>query len=266
MKKYLTVFQLDWQDQLTYRFNFLVVRFRNLLRVLMTYYLWNTIFSSRLLVFGYSKQQMMTYLLLALFIYSFVGASQSNDTVGSEVSEGSFSNYLVKPIGYLRNWFVRDLSFKSQNTLFSLLEIFLLWIIFRPPIYFLLQPQFIILFIFLLFNALLINFLVSKSAIAVVFWAPEYTWGFMFLFIVLGEMLTGLIFPLDLLPHWAFTALQFTPFPYFLYFPTAVILGRYSLIESLRYLTQGVIWIGLSYWFLRKIWKRGLKAYSAYGN
>jgi len=258
MRKYLTVFAVDWQNQFIYRLNFVLWRFRNVLRVLMTYFLWTSIFSSRTSVFGYTKEQMIAYLLLALFINSLVASSPSSDNIGGEVSDGSLNNFLVKPIGYLRYWFTRDLSSKLLNTVFAIGEITLLFLLFRPSLY--VAPS--LISILLLVSAIIIYFLLTKLAISIVFWAPENTWGFMFTILVLMEMLTGLIFPLDLLPHWAFSALQFTPFPYLIYFPLASIIGK---PVAVRILLQSLVWMAVLYYLLKKVWTKGLKVYSAYG-
>lgn len=265
MRKYLTVFSIDWQNQFIYRLNFVLWRFRNVLRVIMTYFLWTTIFSSRTEVFGYTRPQIMAYLLLVIFLYGFVGSSPSNDNVGGEVSSGALNNFLTKPVGYLRYWFTRDLSSKLLNTIFAVGEITLLWAIFRPPLVFSGQPLIIFIGILMLVSAVVIYYLLGKLAISVVFWAPENTWGLMFLVLVLTEILTGLLFPLDILPSAAFTALQFTPFPYLLYFPLVTLIGRLSVAQSFQYLLQSLVWLGILLYFVRKVWSTGLKAYSAYG-
>lgn len=258
MKKYLTVFAIDWQGQFIYRLNFVLWRFRNVLRVLMTYFLWTSIFSTQTAVFGYTKEQMIAYLLLALFISSVVTSCPSNDNVGGEVSNGTLNNFLVKPIGYLRYWFTRDLSSKLLNIIFAVGEIAILFLLFRPIIH--VSPNLVSLL--LLISAVIIYFLLGKLAISVVFWAPEQTWGLMFIILVLVEILTGMIFPLDVLPRWAFSALQFTPFPYLIYFPLASIIGKPIAV---RILLQSLIWMGILYYLVKKVWAKGLKTYSASG-
>lgn len=258
MRKYLTVFAIDWQGQFIYRLNFVLWRFRNVLRVLMTYYLWTSIFSTQTAVFGYTREQIIAYLLLALLVSSIVLSCPSNDNVGGEVSNGTLNNFLVKPIGYLRYWFTRDLSSKLLNIIFAVGEIALLFIIFRPSLYVSPNP----ISLLLLISAIIIYFLLSKLAISIVFWAPEQTWGLMFIILVLVEILTGMLFPLDVLPNWAFSALQFTPFPYLIYFPLISAIGR---PVTFRILIQSVVWVVILYYLVKKVWARGLKTYSAYG-
>lgn len=265
MKKYLTVFSLSFQNEFTYRLNFILWRFRNVLRVLMSYYLWSSIFATNVQVFGYSKGQMMAYLILALFIASLVAASPSNDNIGGEISNGTLNNFLMKPIGYLHYWFTRDIASKVLNMVFAVGEISLLYVIFRPVISITSDPILLAFSLSLTLSAIFIFFFLTKLAISSVFWAPENTWGFMFLILVLFEMLAGLIFPLDLLPHWAYSGLQFTPFPYLIYFPLATLTGQLTVLAASRFLIQSLIWVGILFLLLRKIWRAGLRNYSAYG-
>lgn len=265
MRKYLTVFAIDWQNQFIYRLNFVLWRFRNVLRVLMTYYLWNTIFSSRLTAFGYARDQMMTYIFLSLFVSSLIHSAPSNDHMGGEISSGDLSNFLVKPLHYLKYWFIRDLSSKLLNLLFAGGEIALLWLIFNPSFTASSSGYSVPVFVFFLILGILLYFLISKLAIFVSFWTPENTWGLMFFILVCLEMLSGLIFPLDLLPSWAYIALQFTPFPYLLYFPIAALLGKLSPAETIRVSAQFIAWILVSYFLVKRVWNAGLKAYSAVG-
>src|SRR5688572_19895832 len=132
--KYLTIFQLSWQNEFTYRLNFILWRVRNVLRFLMTYFLWVGIFVSNQNVFGYSQQEMITYVFLVLFVYALVFSAPSGDNIGGEINNGDLSNYLLKPINYLKFWFTRDVASKFLNISFSIVEISLLFLIFRPDI------------------------------------------------------------------------------------------------------------------------------------
>src|SRR3989344_1789920 len=119
MRKYLTVFLTSWQNEFIYRLNFILWRGRNVIRILMTFYLWQSIYSQNQIAFGYSQTQMMAYVFLVLLISAFVIATPSNDNIGGEISSGDLSNYLVKPISYLRYWFTRDLASKLLNFTFA---------------------------------------------------------------------------------------------------------------------------------------------------
>ncbi len=231
----------------------------------MAYFLWHSVFSSNSNVFGYSKEQMMAYVFLVLLVTSFVMSAPSNDNVGGEISDGTLNNFLIKPIGYLRYWLTRDWSSKLLNMFFAVFEFGLLWFLFRPQIQFSQNLTQLVLGVSLVIISSLIYYLLTKLAISVAFWTPENTWGFMFIILVFMEILAGGIFPLDLLPKPVMTLLQFTPFPYMIYYPIAALVGRLDMVSSVRILLQALSLLVVSYWLVMKVWRKGLKNYAAAG-
>ncbi len=265
MKKYLTVFGLAFQNEFVYRLNFILWQFRNVIRILLTFFLWNSVFSINKVAFGYTREQMLTYVFLVLVVYAFVTSAPSNDNIGGEIASGDLSNYLVKPISYMRYWLTRDWASKLLNVIFAVFETSLLFWWLRPQISFADSPLFIILGILMCILAALIYYFLTKSAVFVSFWTPESTWGLMFVVLVLLEILAGVIFPLDVLPVWASKLLQFTPFPYLVYLPIQILLGKFTLVQSLRLLLQAFLWVVGSWYVTTKIWKSGQKVYAASG-
>ncbi len=265
MRKYFTVFAIDWQSQFIYRLNFILWRFRNVLRLLMTYFLWRGIFVSNQFVYGYSQPQMLTYVFLVLIVQTLVISAPSSDNIGGEIANGDLSNYLVKPVSYLKYWFTRDLSSKVMNILFATVEITLLWLWLKPTIQ---LPGSLLTIIGFTISALLaavIYFFISASTRFVAFWAPENTWPIAFLTLVLLEILAGGIFPLDILPKWAGILLQFTPFPYLIYFPIAIFLGKINGLELLQIIFQSIVWLVIMTKLTQLIWKKGLANYASEG-
>ena len=265
MKKYISVFIIDWQNQFTYRLNFVLWRVRNILRLLMIYFLWNGIFSSNSVVAGYTRPEMLTYVFLVLVITSIVLSAPSADSIGGEIGNGELSNYLVKPISYLRYWFIRDLSSKLLNLSFAVGEICILWLLLRPEITFSTNPLIWLATLLSLILAVPIYFLLSTSARFVSFWMPENTWGLSFFLIILMEITSGMIFPIDVLPKAGQVILQFTPFPYLIYYPATIFLGKLQGWDLLRILFQSGVWTFVLIWLTQFVWSRGLRVYASEG-
>ncbi|MBI5358934.1 ABC-2 family transporter protein [Candidatus Amesbacteria bacterium] len=265
MKKYLTVFQLSFQNEFTYRLNFILWRFRNILRILMTYFLWNSVFSQNKIAFGYTHEQMIAYVFLVLVVNTLVIAAPSNDNIGGEISNGDLSNYLLKPMNYLGYWLTRDWASKLLNILFAIGEIGILFIIFRPSLNFTNSAPILLLGIVACIMASLIYYQITKLAVMVSFWAPENTWGLMFLFLVLFEILSGTLFPLSILPQIGLNLLRFTPFPYMVYFPIGILIDKFNMTEIIQILLFSSLWLILGYFLVNKMFRAGLKEYSANG-
>ena len=65
--------------------------------------------------------------------------------------------------------------------------------------------------------------------------------------------------------HGLQQALFFTPFPYQLYFPISVYLGKLSSAELIRGFAIQFGWIFFAYGLARFAWGRGIRKYSAVG-
>jgi ABC-2 type transport system permease protein len=58
---------------------------------------------------------------------------------------------------------------------------------------------------------------------------------------------------------------MFTPFPYQMYFPVALYMGKISGADLWSGLLAQFLWVVLAYAFARFMWRRGVKKYSAFG-
>jgi ABC-2 type transport system permease protein len=83
---------------------------------------------------------------------------------------------------------------------------------------------------------------------------------FWFLFYI---FLSGLIAPLEVFPPLVREIVLWTPFPYFLYFPGALIVG--FPVNFLRGILIALGWIVLFFFLNRWLWRRGLQQYSGMG-
>ena len=265
MRKYLTVFQISWQNEFVYRLNFVLLRLRNVIRLLMTYFLWQGVFLTNQTVFGYNQSQITTYIFLVLAVQALVLSAPSSDNIGSEIGSGDLSNYLVKPLGYLKYWFTRDVASKLLNLLFAVFEVAILFFLFRPVIPFPASPLAVIAFLVSAILAMILYYFLSVSARFVAFWTPENTWGLAFVIIVIMETLGGSIFPLDVLPQPVYQLLQLTPFPYLIYLPIAIFSEKIVGLELVWILLQSSLWVIIMYLLTKFIWKKGLVVYQASG-
>lgn len=231
----------------------------------MVYFLWSGVFSTNPLVFGYNSSEMLTYVFLTLIVATFVLSAPSADNIGGEISNGELSNYLLRPVNYIKYWFVRDLSSKLLNMVFAFIEISIMYLLLRPV---LILPNSWLVWVgfgVMCLLAVVLNYFISCAARFVAFWTPESTWGVAFVVLVLVDVLGGGVFPIDILPDWGQVALQFTPFPYLIYYPIAVFIGEVTGWELVRILIQTILWVVISYFLAKWIWKKGLMVYGSEG-
>jgi ABC-2 type transport system permease protein len=266
MEKYWSIFKISFEQEFAYRLNFILWRVRNVFQILLTYFLWSTVFSNpQTQIFGYDRAKILTYVFGIMIVRALVLSARAMD-VSSDVAQGDLSNYLLKPMSYFKYWFTRDISSKALNLIFAAVEFAALFIILRPPFFF--QGNIVTLFVFLIsiILAILIYFFLLFLISSIPFWAPEIGWGSHFLVtVVIIEALSGSLFPINILPIALQSIVMATPFPYLIYFPVEVYLGNISGSMLIGGLMVAAAWTGLLWLSLNFIWQKGLKVYQAIG-
>lgn len=263
MSIFFSIANITWKDQLTYRLNFLMWRLRNILRLLIIYFLWTAVYSNAISISGYSKEQMLTYILLTSLISSLVLSSRTQD-IADEIISGDLSNILLKPFNIFFYWLAKDFGDKFTNFVFGIFEVSILILLLKPPFFMQTNPLSLFLFLLSTIGAVIIFIQISALISFLGFWTNN-VWGPRFLMIILIEFFAGGLFPLDILPSWLFNILSLLPFSFVLFFPIKVYLGTLSpSLLATMYLAV-IFWIIFLTFIVREAWKRGLKNYEASG-
>ena len=263
-KKYWLIIRNTWDEYATYRLNFILWRVRVIIRFFITYFLWASIYSTTgQNFFGYSREQMLTYVLSVYIVSNFVFATRTQE-VGAEINEGKLTNYLLQPLGYFSWLWTRDISDKLLNSLCTIFEVLFLILILKPPLF--IQTNTILLVITLItfITAIIVYFCISLLLSFIGFWTSE-VWATRFIFFILLDFLAGNFFPIDILPPVLAKTLLFTPFPYLFYFPVKIYLGQLTTNEiSIGFLVL-FCWTIILVKSVVRVWKKGLRTYSAEG-
>ena len=263
LTKYWQVFVLSLSEMFAWKINFVLWRVRVVLGFLLLYFLWSTVFLNQNFVFGYQKAEILTYILLVTFLRSLVLSSRSQDVAG-EIRDGDLTNFLLRPVSYFGWWWTRDLVDKLVNIGFVLVELSLLYLLLRPPIFLQTNPALVSATLIVAALSLILYFYLSFFVSLAAFWIAE-VWGIRFVTFIAIEFLSGGLFPLDILPNPAFTALSFTPFPYLLFFPAKIYLGQLPVFEIVKGFTILGVWIIFLIFLVNWLWLRGLRTYGGEG-
>src|SRR3989339_1624534 len=212
MKKYWEFFKISWQEFLTYRTNFVFWRVRNVLQLLLVYFIWLSVFKSQREIFGYTTSSIITYILAVALIRATVLGTRVTDLIEA-INNGSVVNVVIKPIGFIRSLLARDIADKLFNFCFFIFEITLLVVLLKPEIIIQTKISVLITFLLAILGALVIYFCINLIISLTAFWT-ENSWGPLFLMSIILESLGGGLFPVDILPKQLFNILMLTPFPY----------------------------------------------------
>lgn len=266
MKKYFSVFKISFQQEFVYRLNFIMWRVRNVFQIFLIFFLWNAVFSQPgAVVFGYDRTKILTYVFGILVLRAIVFSARTVDVSG-EISSGDLTNYLLKPVSYFKYWFTRDLSSKALNLSFAVVETGILYILLKPVFFIQTNPTLLFSFLTSLALAIFLYFHILFIVNLVAFWTPESGWAFQFLFMaIIAEFLSGGIFPLDILPLAFQKAIYLLPFPYVLFFPLQVYLGKIATSAIVVGLITACLWLVILNLMLRYMWNKGLHRYEAVG-
>ncbi len=267
MKKYWHVINIGIQNNLTYRFNFLARSLFGLIPLIAILYLWRTIYAGKgpsASVGAYTLAEMISYYLLTTLVDALTAVNEDDWQIAADIKDGNISQFLLKPIDYL--WYRLCLFGSGRLTYIAIAAVPLAVFVFFLRKYFVLPPDWVAFGFFLLSTVLtaLLQFFMSYTMAMLAFWVLEVS-TFIFILFAFEYIASGHLFPLDILPRGIAQVLYLTPFPYQLYFPISVYMGKASgpaLAQGL--LLQGA-WVLAAYGLARLMWNRGIRKYSAVG-
>lgn len=262
MKKYFVILKSIIDYYGAYRLSFLLWRFRQVLRLLLIFFLWNSIYTGKGALFGYTKAEMLTYILLSSLVSTIVLASRTQE-IAEGILNGDVVNYLLKPISFFKVYFTRDIGDKLLNSLFSIVEIALFVVLLNSPLILSQRENSLILCIFFALNGIVLFFFINLILSFIAFWSTEI-WAPRFIMQILIFFLSGTYFPLDILPRPIYYILLATPFPYLYYLPVKIYLRGPDELFTIQ-LLMSFVWIFLSYYAAKILWQKGLKSYSFFG-
>jgi ABC-2 type transport system permease protein len=265
MTKYWHVIKIGIENTLVYRFSFFFRAAFGLIPLLATIYLWQTIYRDQASnVGGYTLAGMISYYLLITIVDTLTSVTDDDWQIAADIKDGNISAFLLKPIDYLAYRLCLFFSGKIIFTAVSLVPVGIFIFFFRA--YWVVPPDRVTLGCCLISIVLtgLLQFFMSYTMALLAFWLLEVS-TIIFILFAFEYIAGGHLFPLNILPPAIAGALNYTPFPYQLFFPVSIYLGQVSG----RALWQGLAiqtgWVLVFYVLARVAWRRGIRTYTAVG-
>ena len=267
MKKYWHVLNVGIQNNLTYRFNFMARAIFGLVPLVATLYVWRTIYAGNAKgseVGSYTLPQMISYYLLVTVVDALTAVNEDDWQIAADIKDGNISQFLLKPINYMV--FRLCLFFSGRITYLAVATLPLAIFVACLHRYFTWPADATTFSLFLVSVGLtaLLQFFMSYAMAMLAFWVLEVS-TFIFILFAFEYIASGHMFPLDILPHGFSQVLFYTPFPYQLYFPVAIYMGKVTGAGLIQGLIVQAAWVLLAYGFAQLMWQRGIRKYSAVG-
>lgn len=267
MQKYFKVIEVGIQNSFVYRYNFFIQTVFQFVPLITTILLWSAAYagkSAHETIADYTLNSMIGYYLLSMIAGNIVGNWWQDFQISEEIRNGQLNKYLIRPVSYLGYRLCLVLSNKLVYISVIAIPLTIGLFFFR---YYLPAPaSLLILFLFIisLLLTLIMNFLLSFCIGLISFWMLEVSTLF-FIFYGVQNLLSGGLFPLDLLPKPIYAVTKFLPFYYQAFFPVSMYMGKFSISEIMQAMIVQILWVTIIYLLAKSLWYRGLKRYSASG-
>lgn len=211
-------------------------------------------------LFGFTPVEFARY-FLAVFLVRQFSVVWVIWEFEKEIVEGKLSAKLLQPLDPVWHHVASHISERFARLPFAILIIVLFFILY-PQAMWIPNLQGFLLCLVALGLAFVLRFLIQYTFAMFAFWieraaALDELWVLVYLF------LSGVIAPLEVFPPLAREIVLWTPFPYLIYFPAALLVGQE--VDVVKGFLAMFVWSLLFFMCNRWLWRQGLKKYSGMG-
>lgn len=267
MRKYWHVFGIGIQNTLVYRTNFLFRAAFGLIPLAGTLFLWQAIYAGKPgddLVSRYSLAQMVSYYLILTLVDALTVVAEDDWQIAADIREGTISQFLVRPINYLGYRMTLYFAGRSIYSVVAVVPVGLFILYMRQYLVGPASWEMLGFTVLATFLAGILQFLMAYTLALLAFWVLDVS-TFIFIAFAVEYLASGHLFPLDVLPKGLQLVLNLTPYPYLLYFPVGLYLGKFSDAEVWQGFAMQMMWVCIAFAMARWVLSRGVKRYSAFG-
>jgi ABC-2 type transport system permease protein len=270
VRKYFKIFRASLVERMTYRGDFLFGTLLRFLPLVTTILLWEAVYNGvasgrmggKQATFTY--REMIAYLLLTNISRMFSSMPGLAGGIARDIREGSLKRYMIQPVDLIGYLLAYRVAHKAAYIVTSFLPYAILMFVCRS--YFDGFPDAITMAAYAL--SLVLSFLVGfffETCVGMVgFWFLEVT-SILYIVMTLNFFISGHMLPLDLLPEFWANVLKLLPFQYMAYFPAVVFQGKVQGAELVKHLALELFWAVAFMFLARRLYRIGLRRYSAYG-
>ncbi len=178
-----------------------------------------------------------------------------------EVVQGKLSPKLLQPIDPVWHHIFNHIAERFARLPFIIVLLILFFLLY-PQSFWLPSITNSLLFFLVVILAFILRFIIQYTFAMFSFWiekagAIEQFWFLLYLF------LSGFIAPLEVFPETVRQFVLWTPFPYLVHFPAAILVGL--PVDIGKGLIAILVWIVIILIINRWLWRLGLKHYSGMG-
>jgi ABC-2 type transport system permease protein len=274
MSKTLKTAGIGLQHSIIYKNNFLLGFLTGVFGLVVQLVFWPVFFSSgtefgystieNTAIAGYYLNDMMTYSILIYFIQRGTSMMNISGDIKGDIMSGGLNIHLIRPIKYLWMKWVTSISGQLIHFVLSLLVFFGISVFLKLFFVYPEDSAQMLMVVLFVFFAYILSFLINCILGMLSFWLLEI--GALNAFISMGiAILSGAIFPIDFINNKIGVLLKYLPFSYLAFFPTQIYLGKIDVDNLIKNIFICLFWIVALTIIANKLWKNGIRRYSAFG-
>lgn len=263
---YFEVVKTNILLSMMYKWNLIITSLVDGFRFIAEYVFWAVIFaaSTNSEMYGHTIETIITYYLLMYVIGTLTGMGNLGYKAAEDIKDGRLSNLLMKPLSCFKYYFCESAGQKLPQFICSAIAFIPIMLIFRKQITVTGNMANLLFFLLALALAIMLTYVISLLFSMLVFWLTDIT-GLFFMKDIIIDLLSGRIFPIDIMPAGMFAFLGLLPFSYCTYFPISILTGDKSLSGILWGFAFQVLWIVVCYILCKILWARGIMRYQGTG-
>ena len=260
---YKRLWQVNWAEQWQYRANLMMYLLYWLVSPVVYLSVWISIANSQGSVNGLTANDFVTY-YMTLLIVDQLTSEITIHIFAYKIQDGTLSGDLLRPVHpILTSTLVYNIAFKAL-TFMVLIPIWLvLYALFQPD-YSSVTVGSVLLAVPAVVLGFGISFLLGATVTCVAFWTTR-VYAIQEFYYALVVLFSGRFVPLELMPPVVQQISLFLPFRLFLYVPIEIILNKMPPEVIAREFMVGIVWLLIALIAFNRIWREGVKRFSAVG-
>ncbi len=256
LQPYLYYLKISAQKKLTYRFDIWSGLFSAALLLFIEVFLWRSLYSGGGTVSGVNLSEMLTYLIVSLFL-RYLFSYSVDENLRHSIIRGDIALDFIKPVSIYGIYLAQDIGTALSGLCIFFLPLFLLASVaiqFPFPA----APVLLIPFFVSAIFGYLILWLLGALVGTLNFWLLKFG-NFGMVQQILIMLFSGAYVPIWFFPEWIQRILNCLPFVYTYQLPIGIYIGRYGTGEILWGLGVQLFWVVLLFVLFQIVSRRAQK-------
>lgn len=272
--KSIKTMEIGLHNSIVYKGNFILGFISSVINLIIQLVFWPVYYNSGadlsyasidlITISGYNLKEMITYSVIIYFIQRIFSMMNISGVIKEDIMNGGLNIYLLRPVRYLWIKWLQSVSGQVLNFSFSILLLLVAY--FFLDLFFVYPKSIVKIFVVIFFVSLacILSFLINSIIGLLSFWLLE-TRSLGVFFNMTISVLSGSIFPIDLVKNQFGNILKYLPFSYMAFIPVQIFLGKINETEIVKNMVICFVWIIILFFLLIRLWKKGIRKYAAFG-